>query len=96
MGEALHQRRASGTAFGAGDLLGAITGEAGVDGKAVGRIEIQESHTLVEVHDDVARSVIKSLNGTTIKGRAVRADFDRPRGASGTRGTAVLPPSGGR
>ena len=62
-----------------GDLLGAITGEAGVEGRAVGKIEIRESHSLVEVHDDVARQVIKALNGTTIKGRAVRADFDRPR-----------------
>jgi ATP-dependent RNA helicase DeaD len=62
-----------------GDLLGAITGEAGVDGRAVGKIEIRESHSLVEVHDDVARQVIRALNGTTIKGRAVRADFDRPR-----------------
>jgi ATP-dependent RNA helicase DeaD len=63
----------------AGDLLGAITGETGVDGRAVGKIEIHESHTLVEVHDAVARKVIKALNGTTIRGRAVRADFDRPR-----------------
>ncbi|MDH3422032.1 MAG: DEAD/DEAH box helicase [Gemmatimonadota bacterium] len=63
----------------AGDLLGAITGEAGVDGHAVGKIDIHESHTVVEVHDGVARKVIKALNGTTIRGRAVRADFDRPR-----------------
>ena len=67
----------------AGDLLGAITGEAGVDGHSVGKIDIHESHSIVEVHDAVARKVIKSLNGTTIRGRAVRADFDRPR-----RGTA--------
>jgi ATP-dependent RNA helicase DeaD len=62
-----------------GDLVGAITGEAGVDGHQVGKIDIRESHTVVEVHDAVARRVIKALNGTTIKGRAVRADFDRPR-----------------
>jgi ATP-dependent RNA helicase DeaD len=65
-----------------GDLLGAITGEAGVEGSAVGKIDIRESHSVVEVHDDVARKVIKALNGTTIKGRAVRADFDRPRRAA--------------
>lgn len=63
----------------AGELLGAITGEAHVSGDAVGRIDIQESHTVVEVHDTVARSVIQALNGTTIKGRSVRVDFDRPR-----------------
>jgi ATP-dependent RNA helicase DeaD len=66
-----------------GDLLGAITGEAGVDGREVGKIDIRESHSVVEVHDDVARKVIKALNGTTIKGRSVRADFDRPRRGGG-------------
>jgi ATP-dependent RNA helicase DeaD len=62
-----------------GDLVGAITGEAGVEGHQVGKIDIKESHTVVEVHDSVAKQVIKAINGTTIKGRAVRADFDRPR-----------------
>ncbi len=62
-----------------GDLLGAVTGEANVPGDAVGKIDIQESHSLVEVHDTVARTVIQALNGTTIKGRSVRVDFDRPR-----------------
>lgn len=63
----------------AGDLLGAITGEADVAGDAVGKIDIHESHTVVEVHEPVARKVIQALNGTTIKGRSVRVDFDRPR-----------------
>ncbi len=62
-----------------GDLLGAITGEAGIDGAAVGRIDIKESHSIVEVHDAVARNVIQALNGTSIKGRSARVDFDRPR-----------------
>ena len=62
-----------------GDMLGAIAGESGVDGSSVGKIDIQESHSVVEVHDTVAHQVIKALNGTSICGRAVRADFDRPR-----------------
>ena len=73
-----------------GDLLGAITGEADVPGTSVGRIDIKDSHTLVEVHDEVARKVITALNGTTIRGRAVRADFDRPR--RGTGGARKRPP----
>ncbi|MDX1494451.1 MAG: DbpA RNA binding domain-containing protein, partial [Longimicrobiales bacterium] len=62
-----------------GDLLGAITGEAGVSGDSVGKIDISESHSVVEVHESVARKVIQAINGTTIKGRSVRVDFDRPR-----------------
>jgi len=65
-----------------GDLLGAVTGEAGVPGDAVGKIDIHESHSIIEVHDTVAREVIQALNGTTIKHRAVRVDFDRPRKAA--------------
>jgi ATP-dependent RNA helicase DeaD len=61
------------------DLVGAITGEAGVPGSSVGKVEIRQSHTLVEVQEPVARKVIAAINGTTIRGRAVRADFDRPR-----------------
>ena len=69
------------------DLLGAITGEAHVGGDNVGKIEIRESHSVVEVMEPVARKIIGALNGTTIRGRAVRADFDRPksRGAAGGR-----------
>jgi len=68
-----------------GDLLGAITGEAGVPGESVGKIDIHESHSLVEVHEPVARQVIQAINGTTIKGRSVRVDFDRPRATSKPR-----------
>ena len=69
----------------AGDLLGAITGEADVPGDSVGKIEIKESHSIVEVHDSVARRVIQAINGTTIKGRSVRADYDRPRRTTAKR-----------
>lgn len=70
------------------DLLGAITGESNVPGAKVGKIDIRESHTVVEVMEPVARKVIAALNGTTIRGRAVRADFDRgksrpPQGRGG-------------
>jgi ATP-dependent RNA helicase DeaD len=61
------------------DLVGAITGEAGVPGGKVGKIDIRESHSVVEVQEAVAGKVISALNGTTIRGRSVRADFDRGR-----------------
>lgn len=75
---------------GPGDLLGAIAGEAGVEGSQVGKIEIRETFSLVEVNSAVAEKVIKGLNGTTIRGRSVRCDYDRGgpagRGGSGSRG----------
>lgn len=79
----------------AGDLMGAIAGEADIPGSSVGKIEIRDTFSIVEVPADVAQKVIDSVNGTTIKGRSVRVDYDRgadrarrpgPGGAGGARG----------
>ncbi|HUE77172.1 MAG TPA: DEAD/DEAH box helicase [Longimicrobiales bacterium] len=70
-----------------GDLVGAITGEAGVAGETVGRIDIRESHSTVEVASADAARVIEALNGRTLKGRSVRVDYDRKdRPGSGGEG----------
>ena len=65
---------------GPGDLVGAITGEAGVKGDEVGRIEIRDTYSRADVSERVAARVIEALNGITIKGRSVRADYDRSTG----------------
>jgi ATP-dependent RNA helicase DeaD len=64
---------------GPGDIVGAIAGETGVAGDRIGRVELAETHTIAEIASDDARRVIDALNGTTIRGRSVRVDFDRPR-----------------
>jgi hypothetical protein len=51
------------------DLVGAITGEAAVGGDSIGRIEIRDTHTSVEVAAAVAEKVIKALATATIRGR---------------------------
>lgn len=51
------------------DLVGAITGESPLTGDRVGRIEIRDTHSSVEVAADGADQVIKSLATTTIRGR---------------------------
>ena len=60
-----------------GDLVGAIAGETSIPGARVGRIDIRENFSIVEVHADVAEAVIRAVNGTSIKGRSVRVDYDR-------------------
>lgn len=74
---------------GAGDIVGAMTGEAGLSGDQVGKIDIRETHTTVEVVTPVAEKVIDALNGRTLKGRSLRVDYDRktraPRDESGRR-----------
>ncbi|MCJ7627863.1 MAG: DEAD/DEAH box helicase [Longimicrobiales bacterium] len=82
---------------GPGDLLGAITGEAGVEASQVGKIEIRDTFSLVEVIPTVADKIIRSINGTTIRGRAVRVDHDRgsPRGRGEASSRPNRKPRGG-
>ncbi len=64
------------------DLVGAITGEAGLRGSDVGAIDINDRFTLVEVPSDRADDVIVALRGTTIKG--ARATVRRERFTAGS------------
>jgi len=60
-----------------GDLVGAITGETGIAGAQIGKIEIRGSFSLVEIESQVVDQVIEKLNGTAIRGREVTVKHDR-------------------
>ena len=60
-----------------GDLVGTIAGETDIPGSQIGKVDIRDTFSIVEVPAELAERVIAALNGTTIKGRSVRADFDR-------------------
>ena len=60
-----------------GDLVGAITNEAGVPGSAIGAIRIDEAFSLVDVHASVADPVIRALRQATIRGRRMPVRVDR-------------------
>ena len=59
------------------DLVGAITGEAGLTGRQVGGIDIADRFSLVEVPEDLADVVITALRGSRIKGRSVTVRRER-------------------
>ncbi len=80
---------------GPGDLVGSITGEAQVRGDQVGRIEIRDNFSIVEVESGIADRVIRAMNGTTIRGRSVRVDYDRRGAAQGARPARRQAPRGG-
>lgn len=72
-----------------GDLVGAITNEAHITSAKLGKIDIRENHSLVEIASDVAESVVSKLTGSSIRGRRVvaRIDQERPqRSGSGRPG----------
>ena len=85
------------------DLVGTLAGEAGIPGSSIGKIEIRDSFSIVEVQAHVADKVIGAVNGTTIKGRSARVDYDRGGPArrpaarpGGARRTSRPPPGPGR
>ncbi len=55
-----------------GDLVGAITGEAPIAGDKIGRIDVRENYSLVEVTAPFADQVIKSMSATTIRGKPAK------------------------
>jgi ATP-dependent RNA helicase DeaD len=60
-----------------GDLVGAITGEAGVTSKSLGAIEIADNFSLVEVSEDDADSIVKAMKGASLRGKKVTVRRDR-------------------
>ena len=64
---------------GPGDLVGAITGEAGIDSSALGAIKIAETYALVDIADAFVDQVVTALRGKKIRGQRVEMRRDRPR-----------------
>lgn len=62
---------------GPGDLVGAITGETSLTGDQIGRIDVRENYSLVDVAAESADEVMRRLTGARIKGREVVARPDR-------------------
>jgi ATP-dependent RNA helicase DeaD len=60
-----------------GDLVGAITNEAGLQGGDIGAIQIADGFSLVEVPAGAAEQVIRALRAATIRGQKVMVRRER-------------------
>ena len=75
----------------AGNIVGAIANEAGLDGAYIGRVDIREDHSFVELPEGMPREIFKTLKKTRLAGRELRItkvqrrDEGRPPAAA--RGT---------
>lgn len=56
-----------------GDILGALTGDAGLSGGQIGKISIMDNWSYVAVHRAALRQAMNFLADGKVKGRAVRA-----------------------
>jgi ATP-independent RNA helicase DbpA len=63
-----------------GDVLGALTGEAGFAKEQIGKIKVTESATYVAVSRNVAQDVVRKLSAGTVKGKKVKVHLLSDRG----------------
>ncbi|GAB3629330.1 ATP-dependent RNA helicase DbpA [Pandoraea terrae] len=58
-----------------GDVLGALTGEAGLPGTQIGKINVTDVFTYVAVDRDIAPQALRALNEGKVKGKRVKARY---------------------
>ena len=54
-----------------GNIVGAIANEAGIDSKYIGRIDIFDDHSLVDLPEDMPRELLKQLRRVRVAGRCL-------------------------
>ena len=59
------------------DIVGAITGEAGISGGEIGVITISDRFSLVEIPEGLAKMVVGALRGRPVKGKKVVVRLER-------------------
>jgi len=60
-----------------GDLVGAITGEAGIASRDLGAIEIADRFSLIDVPESRADEIVAALRAATLRGKKVTVRRDR-------------------
>jgi ATP-dependent RNA helicase DeaD len=62
------------------DLVGSIANESGISSDQIGKIELRDTHSIVEISTPVAEQVAEKMNGITVRGKrlTMRVDNDRP------------------
>jgi ATP-dependent RNA helicase DeaD len=61
------------------ELIAAITAESGIPGSQIGKVEVRDTHSLVEVAASVAELVAGKITGSVVRGRRVQARLDTPK-----------------
>jgi ATP-dependent RNA helicase DeaD len=56
------------------DIVGAIAGETGLSGRLIGKIDIYDRYTFVEVPREYAHDIVSMMQGRYIKGNKVRIE----------------------
>jgi len=68
----------------AGNIVGAIANEAGLEGKFIGRVDIRDDHSFVDLPEGMPKQIFRDLQKTRVGGqelRISRADAPQPKHA---------------
>jgi ATP-dependent RNA helicase DeaD len=55
-----------------GNIVGAIANEAGIEGVHIGRVDIREDHSYVDLPEGMPQSIFKGLQKVRVAGRELR------------------------
>ncbi len=80
-----------------GNIVGAIANEAGLDGAHIGRVDIREDHSLVDLPEGMPKRIFKDLQKVKVAGRELQISRTAPRKHKGNRAAvkdAITTPSG--
>ncbi|MYM28668.1 DEAD/DEAH box helicase [Duganella sp. CY15W] len=59
-----------------GNIVGAIANEGGIDSKNIGRIEIFDDFTVLDMPDTLSRDALEMMGGIRVAGQALRISVD--------------------
>ncbi|MEO1087743.1 MAG: DbpA RNA binding domain-containing protein, partial [Acidobacteriota bacterium] len=72
---------------GAGDLVGAIAGESGLEGRRIGRIDLREDHSFVELPAGMPEDIQRHLQTVRVRGEALAIEALGPARSPDRRDT---------
>ena len=61
-------------------IVGAITGEGGISGKDLGRIDIYDTYSTVEIAGSLSPAAVGRIAAATVSGQSLRIRPDRGPG----------------
>jgi ATP-dependent RNA helicase DeaD len=67
-----------------GSIVGAIANEAGLDGKHIGRVDIREDHSLVDLPTGMPKEIFRHLRKVRVGGQKLQ--ISRAAGGAKERG----------